>query len=75
MHFSSNALQDVIMLESQNLQMSQQSNTSSFVQWNTCTVAKRDELVQRILQTNYDQLKRDSVSEQERANKRCKVSG
>lgn len=73
MHFSSDALQDVIMLKSQNLQMSQQSNTASFVQWSS--VAKRDELVQRILQTNYDQLKRDNGIEHQRSNKRCKVSG
>jgi hypothetical protein len=73
MHFSSNALQDVIMLKSQLLQMPQQSNTSSFAQCST--VAKRDELVQHILQTNYDQLKRDSGIEQQRANKRCKISG
>jgi len=71
MHFSNNALQDAITL---NHHVAVVSSTSSHSQWNS-TAANRNDFVQRVLQTNYDQVKREMEVEEERACKRFKISG
>mmetsp|Transcript_2961 Transcript_2961/g.4816 ORF Transcript_2961/g.4816 Transcript_2961/m.4816 type:complete len:91 (-) Transcript_2961:278-550(-) len=89
MHFSSTALKDAIMVtnsmnmnDSMNDSMNNSSNNNNDQhcwmanQQQFATTANRDAFVQRVLETNYDQLKRETsmAIDQQPANKRFKMS-